>query len=272
MNTNESFAGQVIAVTGGAQGIGLAIAQRLASHGATLAIADINLEKAEQASAQLRAAGGEAMALQVDVTQRSACERMVADIVARFGRLDVMICNAGVVQVKPFLEIDEKDWDTVLGVNAKGVFLTVQAAARQMRSQTPIAPNRPKGKIINLSSIAGRYGAGPMAPLTPHYRASKAAVISITQTCAYALAPDVTVNAICPGLVETDMWKQIDQQWTEIANWKSGDAWKSRVSAVPLGRPQTSEDVAGLAAYLVSKDSDYMTGQSVNMDGGLSMS
>jgi meso-butanediol dehydrogenase/(S,S)-butanediol dehydrogenase/diacetyl reductase len=272
MNSNDSLAGLVVAITGGAQGIGLAIARRMAGQGARIAIADINLAKAQAACSGLCESGCEAIALQVDVTKRQDCEQMVATVVERFGRVDVMVCNAGIIQVKPFLEIDESDWDALLGVNAKGVFLTVQAAARQMQKQTPIAPGRPKGKVITLSSIAGRYGAGPMAPVSPHYRASKAAVISITQSAAFTFAPDITVNAICPGLVETDMWKLIDEQWTKLANWESGDAWKQRVSAVPMGRPQTADDVAGLAAFLMAKDADYMTGQSINIEGGLTMS
>ncbi|MDW6058540.1 SDR family oxidoreductase [Streptomyces sp. FXJ1.4098] len=147
-------------------------------------------------------------------------------------------------------------------------------AGRRRPDARPETPGRrpPRGKIITMSSIAGRYGAGPMAPLTPHYRASKASVISLTQTAAYALAPDITVNAICPGLVETDMWRQIDQEWAAAEGWSEGEAWKRRTAVVPMGRPQTPDDVAGLARYLCSPDSDYMTGQALNIDGGLIMS
>jgi meso-butanediol dehydrogenase/(S,S)-butanediol dehydrogenase/diacetyl reductase len=197
---------------------------------------------------------------------------MVKEIVQHYGRVDVMVCNAGIIQVKPFMDITEEDWDPTFAVNVKGTFLTLQAAARQMCTQAPMGANRPKGKIITLASIAGRYGAGPMAPIIPHYRASKAAVISITQSAAFTFAPDITVNAICPGLVETDMWKRIDKEWSAIESWKEGEAWSRRVGAVPMGRPQTADDVAGLAAYLVSPDSDYMTGQSLNIEGGLTMS
>lgn len=272
MSKHQPLAGFVVAITGSGQGIGRAMALRLSDEGAKLAIADINETAAKAVCEELRERGGEAIALAADVTRSADCEAMVAAVVKAYGRIDMMICNAGVIQVKPFLDIGEEDWDTVFAVNTKGVFLTVQAAARQMRTQSPIAPGRPKGKIITLSSIAGRYGAGPMAPVIPHYRASKAAVISITQSAAYTFAPDITVNAICPGLVETDMWKLIDRQWSELENWETGQAWKQRVSAVPLGRPQTTDDVAGLAAFLASKDSDYMTGQSINIEGGLTMS
>lgn len=166
----------------------------------------------------------------------------------------------------------EADWDPTFAVNVKGVFLSVQAAARQMREQPPLAEGRPRGKIITLSSIAGRYGAGPMAPVIPHYRASKAAVISITQSAAYTLAPDITVNAVCPGLVATEMWQQIDREWAEVEGWEQGEAWKRRTAVVPMGRPQTPEDVAGMVSFLCSQQADYMTGQAVNIDGGMTMS
>jgi len=271
-NKYQPLAGLVVAITGSGQGIGRAMALRLSGEGAKLAIVDINQTAAIAVSQALLATGAEAIAVSADVTSKADCERMVSAVVESYGRIDMMICNAGIIQVKPFLDICEDDWDSVFAVNTKGVFLTTQAAARQMRTQIALEPGRPKGKIVTLSSIAGRYGAGPMAPVIPHYRASKAAVISITQSAAYTFAPDITVNAICPGLVDTDMWKLIDQQWGALENWEAGQAWKQRVNAVPLGRPQTVDDVAGLAAFLASKDSDYMTGQSINIEGGLTMS
>jgi meso-butanediol dehydrogenase/(S,S)-butanediol dehydrogenase/diacetyl reductase len=266
------FTNNVVAITGAGQGIGRAMALRLAAEGADIAIADLNGNNAETVCSEIRALGRRAIAIEMNVTRSDDCERMVSETVRHFGRLDVMVCNAGIIQVKPFMDISADEWDSTFAVNVKGTFLTLQAAARQMRGQAPIGANRPKGKIITLASIAGRYGAGPMAPIIPHYRASKAAVISITQSAAYTLAPDITVNAICPGLVATDMWKRIDKEWAAIEDWKEGEAWSRRVGAVPLGRPQTAEDVAGLAAYLVSSDSDYMTGQSLNIEGGLTMS
>jgi meso-butanediol dehydrogenase/(S,S)-butanediol dehydrogenase/diacetyl reductase len=141
-----------------------------------------------------------------------------------------------------------------------------------MRDQPSLAAGRPRGKIITMASIAGRSGAGPIASVIAPYRASKAAVISLTQSAAITLAPHVTVNAICPGLVETDMWKRMDRDWTALQGVEQGQAWKQRVAAVPMGRPQQPDDVAGLALYLASPASDYMTGQSINIDGGLMMS
>src|SRR5699024_190934 len=121
---------------------------------------------------------------------------------------------------------------------------------RQMLRQEPIAEGRPSGKIINMASIAGRYASGPMAPIIPHYRASKSAVINLTHTGSYTFAPRVTVNAICPGLVDTDMWKKIDQEWSAVEGWETGSAWKTRTAAVPLGRPQYATDVTGVAEFL----------------------
>jgi meso-butanediol dehydrogenase/(S,S)-butanediol dehydrogenase/diacetyl reductase len=140
-----------------------------------------------------------------------------------------------------------------------------------MREQPRPADGRPRGKIIMMASIAGRSGAGPIAALIAPYRASKAAVISLTQSAAIALAPDITVNAICPGLVETDMWKRMDRDWTALQGVPQGEAWRQRVATVPLGRAQQPDDVAGLALYLASPAADYMTGQSINIDGGLMM-
>ncbi len=272
------LSGLRVAVTGAGRGIGRSIALRLAAAGAHLAVIDRDASRAEAVRAEVAALGHPVLAVAGDVTRAADCTEMVRRTADGLGRLDVMVCNAGIVQVKPFLDITEEDWDATFAVNVKGTFLTMQAAAARMRTQEPLGAaddadrTRPRGKIITMSSIAGRYGAGAMAPLTPHYRASKASVISLTQTAAYALAPDITVNAICPGLVGTDMWRQIDQEWSATEGWTTGEAWKRRTAVVPMGRPQTPDDVAGLALYLCSPDSDYMTGQAVNIDGGLIMS
>jgi meso-butanediol dehydrogenase/(S,S)-butanediol dehydrogenase/diacetyl reductase len=262
----------VALVTGGGQGIGRAIALRLAGEGANLAIADLNEATAQQVADEVGGLGRRSLALRTDVSSKPECERMVEQVVREFGQLDAVYCNAGIIQAKPLFEISEKDWDSIFAVNCRGVFFSLQAAARQMLRQDRIRPGGPRGKIVNTASIAGRYGGGPTAAVLLHYRASKAAVISITQSAAFALAPDVTVNAICPGVVETDMWRTIDEQWSKAEGWERGEAWRRRIAPIPMGRPQTPEDVAGLAAFLASADSDYMTGQSINIEGGLVMS
>jgi meso-butanediol dehydrogenase/(S,S)-butanediol dehydrogenase/diacetyl reductase len=259
----------VAAVTGGGQGIGRAIALRLASEGAHLAIVDINLRTAQQVAEEVSALGRRAIAIEADVVARAANEQMVDSIVDQLGRLDVMFANAGIAQAKPIFEISEKDWDQMFSVNCKGLFFTIQASARQMLRQDRFRSGGPLGKIITTASIAGRYGG---RPIMLHYAASKAAVISITQSAALALAPEVTVNAMCPGIVETDMWRTIDEQWTAAVGWERGEAFKQRVGGIPMGRAQTPDDVAGLAAFLASADSNYMTGQSINIEGGLVLS
>ena len=271
MAVDQALAGLVVGVTGAGQGIGRGLAQAFAAQGARLVVSDIDGAAAEATAAGLRAAGSEALALRVDVRSADEAAAQVAAAVRQFGRLDVMLCNAGIMQIKPFLELDAADWDRMLGINVTGSFLTLQAAARQMLTQEPLAAGRPRGKVIQIASIAGRPGAGAIASVIAPYRASKAAAISLTQSAAFTLAPHVTVNAICPGLVDTDMWRGMDRDWTALQGLPQGEAWRQRVAGVPMGRPQTPTDVAGLALFLASPAADYMTGQSINIDGGLMM-
>lgn len=265
-------AGTVVAVTGSGQGIGRGLALAFARSGACVVVSDINATSCAAVCDELRAAGGQGVWLPADITKAEDCEALVAQAVQSFGRLDVMVCNAGIMHLRPFMELDAQDWDRMLGVNVKGTFLSLQAAARQMLKQPAPSEGRPRGKIIAMASIAGRSGAGPIAAVIPHYRASKAAVISLTQSAAFTFAPQITVNAICPGLVETDMWKRMDRDWTALQGMQTGQAWQQRVATVPMGRPQHPDDVAGLALYLASPAADYLTGQSINIDGGLMMS
>ena len=260
-------AGPVVVITGAGQGIGRGLARAFARHGARVVVSDIDAASCATAADELQT-----LAVPADVTRAEHCAALVERTVAAFGRLDVMICNAGIMQLKPLLELDGADWDRMLGVNGKGSFLTLQAAARQMLAQPPLAEGRPRGKILTMASIAGRSGASPIAAVIPHYRASKAALISLTQSAAIAFAPQITVNAICPGLVETDMWQRMDRDWTALQGVPQGQAWQQRVATVPMGRAQTPDDVAGLAMFLASPAADYMTGQSINIDGGLMMS
>ncbi|MER5672800.1 SDR family oxidoreductase [Pseudonocardia alni] len=260
----------VALVTGAGRGIGRSLALRLAADGADVAVVDLDADAASAVRDEIVATGRRAIPVVADVSRADDCDKAVRAAVDELGALDVTVVNAGIVQVKPFLEITAEDWDRMMGVNLRGAFLTVQAAARTMLEQQPLTPGRPRGKIVLMSSIAGRYGAGEMAPLTPHYRASKAAVISLGQTAAVAFAPHLTVNTVCPGLVGTPMWEQIDREWSASAGWAEGEAWRRRTSSVPMGRPQTADDVADLVSFLAGPGSDYITGQAVNSDGGLS--
>ena len=256
--------GRTVLVTGAARGIGAACARRLAAEGARLVLAD----RDGQGVAGLAGELGQA-AVQGDVTRAADIARIVDAAYQRWGRLDVLFNNAGIIQVKPMLDITEADWDRLMSVNLRAVFFVLQAAARRMIQQPPMPGAELRGKLIQTASIAAYRGG---LPLTAHYAASKAAVVSLTRTAAQVLAPSrITSNCICPGAVDTAMWAQIDAEWTALEGWPSGEAWKRRTASIPLGRPEVPEDIAGLVAFLAGPDSDYMTGQAINIDGGLVM-
>jgi meso-butanediol dehydrogenase/(S,S)-butanediol dehydrogenase/diacetyl reductase len=269
---SASLEGTVVAITGAGRGIGLGIARHLALRGARLVLGDLDEAAAQAAASFVRETGAQALGVALDVRLADDNAALVDAAVRAWGRLDVIVCNAGIMQVRPFLELEATDWERMLSVNVTGVFLSMQAAARRMLEQAPLAQGRPQGKIVAIASIAGRAGAGPIAGVMPHYRASKAAVISLVQSAAATFAPRLTVNAICPGVVDTAMWEGIDRDLTALQGSARGEAWRQRVAGVPMGRAQQPEDVAGVAAFLASAASDYMTGQSINIDGGLVMS
>jgi meso-butanediol dehydrogenase/(S,S)-butanediol dehydrogenase/diacetyl reductase len=207
--------------------------------------------------------------VQADVTRAADIERVLDVAYQRWARLDVLFNNAGVAEIRPLLDLTEEDWDRTLAVNLRAVFFVLQAAAKRMRHQTPIAGSELRGKLIQTASIAAYRGG--LAHMV-HYGASKAGVVSITRTAAQVLAPHrITSNCVCPGAVDTPMWKKIDAEWSKLEGWQTGEAWKRRTALIPLGRPETAEDVAGVVSFLASRDSDYMTGQAVNVDGGLVM-
>jgi meso-butanediol dehydrogenase / (S,S)-butanediol dehydrogenase / diacetyl reductase len=256
--------GRIVLITGAARGIGAATARRLARDGARLVLADLDGVGAEKLAAEL---GG--VAVQADVTKAADVARMLEEPYRRWSRLDVLFNNAGVIRLQPMLDVTESEWDRVLDVNLKAVFFVLQAAARRMKSQAPMAGSDLRGKLIQTASIAGYRGGNHL--MTP-YSASKAGVISLTRSAAQALAPDrVTSNCVCPGAVDTAMWEQIDREWAALEGLAPRDAWKRRIRPIPLGRPETADDVAGVVAFLAGPDSDYMTGQALKVDGGLVM-
>jgi meso-butanediol dehydrogenase/(S,S)-butanediol dehydrogenase/diacetyl reductase len=211
----------------------------------------------------------EQVAVRVDVTRADDVARMVDEPYRRWGRLDVLFNNAGVVRVQPMLDVTEAEWDRVMAVNLRAVFFVLQAAARRMLAQDLIPGSELRGKLIQTASIAAYRGGNHL--MTP-YSASKAGVVSLTRSAAQALARDrITSNCICPGAVETPMWEQIDREWGALEGLGQGEAWKRRIRGIPLGRPERAEDVASVVAFLAGPDSDYMTGQALNVDGGLVM-
>lgn len=265
---------KIAIVTGAGQGIGKAVALRLASEGANVIIADINPKTAEQAADEIRALNRRALACQIDIANIAEIQPMIDSAVAEFGRIDILVNAAGVAQTGLLLELTEQQWDRVIDTNLKGTTFVIQAVCRQMIEQMPDEvkaaghADQSYGKIVNFSSISGRHGRAEQVP----YAASKAAIISITQSAALAFAPyNINVNAVCPGVVPTPMWEQIEKDRGRISGLAPGESMKSFVERTPLKRAGTSEDVAGVVAFLCSMDSDYMTGQTLNIDGGFEM-
>jgi meso-butanediol dehydrogenase/(S,S)-butanediol dehydrogenase/diacetyl reductase len=258
------LAPRIVLITGAARGIGAATARRLAADGARLVLADLDRAGVEALAGEL-----DGVAVHVDVTRAADVARMVDTACERFGRLDVLFNNAGVIRVQPLLEVTEAEWDRVMSVNLKAVFFVLQAAARRMAAQAPMPGSELRGKLIQTASIAGYRGGNH---LTTPYSASKAGVISLTRSAAQALAGQrITSNCVCPGAVDTAMWAQLDSELAALHNLAPREAWKKRTAGIPLGRPETPEDVAGVVAFLAGPDSDYMTGQAIKVDGGLVM-
>ncbi|RLQ22381.1 acetoin reductase [Seongchinamella sediminis] len=249
-------------VTGAATGIGRAIAERLADDGFALAINDISVAGAEAAAEALRAAGTESVAVPADVSDRDQVFAMVARTVADLGRLDVLVSNAGIVQVDPILAITESDFDRLFDINVKGLLWCAQAAAEQMIAQGN------GGRIINAGSAASHTSH----PVLGTYGASKFCVRALTQVMAREFAAHgITVNAYCPGIVDTGMWDIIDSRASEVLGIPPGDMFQQALEGIALGRVQTPEDVARLVSFLASDDADYITGQCILTDGGMVM-
>lgn len=254
------LSGKTCAVTGAASGIGRAIAVRLASDGAHVAAIDLNLAGALLVTEQIEAAGGAASAWECDVSQRASVRSSLEAIVQATGGLDVIFNNAGIAEIRPFMEVGEEHWNRLMTVNGLGVLICMQEAARLMIEQG-------HGKIINTASIAGKEGYD----IQPHYSATKFSVVALTQAGARAFAPHgITVNAICPGIVETELWEGLDEDFMRFGiTERPGEGMERFSERILLGRTATPEDMAGPAAFLASSDSDYITGQSLMVDGGM---
>ena len=253
----SDLVGKTALVTGGATGIGFAIAEALAAHGVRLAIADIDLAAAGRAAERI---GGAAIAM--DVRDRASVEAGFAAAVRELGPLDLLVANAGVSTMRPAVEITDEEWEQNFAVNARGVFLSNQIAARHF-----LAAGR-RGAICNTASLAAKVGA----PLLAHYSASKFAVVGWTQAFARELAPHgIRVNAVCPGFVRTGMQER-EVAWEAALRGLSPDAVRADyIAQTPLGRLEEPEDVAGAVVFLLSDAARFMTGQAVNVTGGVYM-
>jgi meso-butanediol dehydrogenase/(S,S)-butanediol dehydrogenase/diacetyl reductase len=255
-----SINGKVALITGAGQGIGRAIALRLASDGAHIAIVDMKDEKMKAVADEVRKIGRKATTFKADVSKRDDAFAAVDHAEKELGGFDIMVNNAGIAQVQPLAEATPEQVDKIFKVNVQGVLWGIQAAAKKFKQR------KQKGKIISASSIAGHEGF----PLLGIYSATKFAVRALTQSAAKELASDgITVNAYCPGIVGTDMWVEIDRRMAELTGAEIGASYEKYVGGIALGQAETPEDVAGFVSYLAGPDSDYMTGQAPLIDGGL---
>ena len=253
------LADKVAIVTGSGRGIGKAIARKFAQEKAKVLIVDMDADTAEATAEEIRKAGGQARWRKVDVAREAEVRDTVAFALKEFGQIDILVNNAGIVQAAPFLELTEQDWDAILSVNLKGVVFCTKAVVAEMMK-------RKSGKIINIASRAGKVGVAHMAS----YCASKFAVVGLTQSNAMEFAPHITVNAICPGIVMTYMWeKYLPIHLGKARGLSPEEMRRSRISSIPMGRPQYPEDVAKVALFLASSDADYITGQAIMDSGGL---
>lgn len=256
----DRFEGAVVLVTGGAGGIGAAVARSLALEGAHVAVADRDLGRAEGIASEIAMSGGRASAHRLDVVNEESVRDTVEGVRTRFGSITHGVAAAGIIATHSFLELTGRDWDRTLAVNLKGTFLTIQAIARQMVDLSR------GGSLVAISSVAGRSGR----PSATDYAASKAGVISLVRSAALALAADrITVNAVCPGIVDTDMTRAIHVDRARSAGVTPVESLASLVATIPLGRIETVEDVANAVAFLLSSEGDYITGQALNVCGGL---
>ena len=254
--------GQTAIVTGAGRNIGRAIALELAGMGADIVVAEMDEATGKRTADEVRKLGRRALALRTDVTRMADLQAMADRTVAEFGRIDILVNNAGIHRSAHTADVTEDDWDRLLAVNAKGVFFASQAVLRHMVTAK-------RGNIISLASMAGKIGLKTSLV----YGITKAAVISMTKSLALAHAADgIRANCVCPGIVETDMIFQIDREAGEkLFGLKPGEYLKQRVEQIPLGRIETAEDVANLVGFLASSKSSYMTGQAINVTGGLVM-
>ncbi|MFB3813138.1 MAG: 3-oxoacyl-[acyl-carrier-protein] reductase [Terriglobales bacterium] len=242
--------GRVALVTGAAQGIGRAIALKLAKGGAAVAVADIMEDKLAEVVNEITSAGGQAAGFKMNVADEDNVKRVVKDAVAQFGRLEILVNNAGITRDQLIMRMKRSEWDLVVSINLTGVFLCTQAAV-------PVMMKQRWGRIINISSINGQQGQAGQA----NYSATKAGVIGLTMATAREVASrNITVNAIAPGFIETAM--------TQVL---SAEVREGMLKAVPLGRPGTPEDIANAASFLASEEAGYITGHVMKVNGGMLM-
>lgn len=250
------LAGKTALITGAARGIGQAFAERYVTEGATVAIADIDLERATATASRI---GDQAFAVHLDVSDQASIDAAVRTVADRTGGIDILINNAALFDLAPIVEITRTSFDRLFAINVAGTLFTLQAVARSM-----IARGK-GGKIINMASQAGRRGEA----LVGVYCATKAAVVSLTQSAGLDLIKHgINVNAIAPGVVDGEHWDHVDALFARHENLAPGDKKRLVGAAVPFGRMGTAEDLTGMAVFLATEDADYIVAQTYNVDGG----
>ena len=252
--------GKVALITGAARGIGAAFAGAYAREGATVAIADIDMARAEQTA---KAIGPSAFAIRLDVADQSSIDSAIAETEKRCGAIDILVNNAALFDMAPIVEITRASYDRLFSINVAGAFFTMQAVARSM------IKHKRKGKIINMASQAGRRGEALVAV----YCATKATVISLTQSAGLDLIKHgINVNAIAPGVVDGEHWAGVDALFAKYENLPIGEKKRQVAAGVPYGRMGIAEDLVGMAIFLASEESNYIVAQTYNVDGGQWMS
>jgi len=253
------LSGKVALVTGAGRGIGRAIAERLAGEGAAVVVVDRDGATAGETARAIASAGRHSLAVQADIGTDEGRRRSIGAAVDAWHRLDVLVNNAGIVRVHRPNDVTEAEWDAIMNVNCKAVYFACLAAHPHL-----VAAGG--GHIVNIASIAGKLATPWWAP----YGISKAGVIALTRSLAVAYAPDrIYVNCVCPAPVETEMWRQIDFEEGPQLGFAPGAFTKMRLESTPLGRLAQPADVAGVVSFLCSPDAGYMTGQAINVSGGL---
>ncbi len=255
-----SISGKVALITGAAQGIGRGIALRLAQDGADIALVDLQQDKLNAVAKEIEDLGRKTTTYIADISNRDKVYAAINHAEKALGGFDIMVNNAGIAQVKALADVTPEEVDKIFKINVNGVVWGIQAAAAKFMER------KHKGKIISASSIAGHDGFAMIGL----YSATKFAVRGLTQAAAREYAKHgITVNAYCPGVVDTDMWGEIDDGFSKVTGAAKGATFKEYCAGIALGRPEKPEDVAAFVSYLAGPDSDYMTGQAVLIDGGM---
>ncbi len=253
--------GKAVIVTGGARGIGGSIVEGFIREGANVVVGDILFDTARELAEKLTESGARVIAVRTDVASKSDVDNLVATAIKEFGKIDIVVNAAGIVQDIWLADIDEADWDRVLEVNAKSVYLVIKAAMPHMVAAR-------YGKIVNISSRSGKEGQAGLS----HYAASKFAIIGFTHAIAKELAQhDINVNAVCPGILRTDMWEKLLDARSARTGISREEVWSRMLETIPLKRPQVPEDITNVVLFLSSDVSRNITGESISVNGGARM-